>query len=192
MELKSLADEALMKQISARDVEAFRVLYFRYELPIFNFLLRCAGNRALAEDLLQETFWRVWQAARTFNPGLGDFHSWLFRVALNATRSELALKRHSRETLNGIIPEEARPFSGGDVRDDNPACHFERREAETLVADALAGLSPALREVVALRCMEGLKFREIAAVTGAPAGTLKTRFHRAIAELRRRLAPGEE
>jgi RNA polymerase sigma-70 factor (ECF subfamily) len=75
---------------------------------------------------------------------------------------------------------------------DNPQSRLERRETEALVSAALARLSPALREVVALRCMEGMKFSEIAAVTGAPAGTLKTRFHRAVAELRRRLAPGEQ
>jgi RNA polymerase sigma-70 factor (ECF subfamily) len=63
---------------------------------------------------------------------------------------------------------------------------------EALVASALGELSPGLREVVALRCMEGMKFSEIAEVTGAPAGTLKTRFHRAVAQLRRRLAPGEQ
>jgi RNA polymerase sigma-70 factor, ECF subfamily len=191
MEIEALADEALMKRICARDVDAFRVLYSRYELRLFNFVLRCAGNRALAEDLLQETFWRVWQAARTFDPTRGEFRSWLYRVALNATRSELGLKRYSCENLDGVIPEGSSPLPRGGGLDD-PARRFERKETEALVASALAGLSPVLREVVALRCMEGMKFSEIAAVTGAPAGTLKTRFHRAVAELRRRLAPGEQ
>lgn len=186
MDLEALADELLMKRVCGRDVDAFRVIYARYEVRVFNFLFRCAGNRALAEDLLQETFWRVWQAARTFDPGRGEFRSWLYRVALNATRSELGLKRYSRETQEEILPE--RPAQGPS---DDPARRFERRESEELVASALKRLSPALREVVALRCMEGMKFSEIAAVTGAPAGTIKTRFHRAVTELRRRLAPGE-
>jgi RNA polymerase sigma-70 factor (ECF subfamily) len=191
MEIEALADEVLMKRICARDVDAFRVLYSRYELRVFNFLLRCAGNRALAEDLLQETFWRVWQAARTFDSTRGGFRSWIYRVALNAARSELALKRYARESRDGIIPERSNsPARQGSS--DNPQSRLERGETEALVSAALARLSPALREVVALRCMEGMKFSEIAAVTGAPAGTLKTRFHRAVAELRRRLAPGEQ
>jgi RNA polymerase sigma-70 factor (ECF subfamily) len=191
MDLEAFADELLIKRVCARDVEAFGVLYRRYELRVFNFLFRCAGNRALAEDLLQETFWRVWQAARTFDPARGGFPSWLYRVALNAARSELGLKRYSCESRNGIIPDGSDFQSGRKVADD-PESRFERTETESLVAAALARLSPALREVVALRCMEGMKFSQIAAVTGAPMGTLKTRFHRAVTELRRRLAPGEQ
>ena len=179
-----------MERVCTRDVDAFRVLYVRYELRIFNFVLRCTGDRALTEDLLQETFWRVWQAARTFDPARGGFRSWLYRVALNATRSELSLNRYAREVRDGVLPEKAE--SAGQGTADNPQSRFERSEMESLVASALARLSPGLREVVALRCMEGMKFSEIAAVTGAPAGTLKTRFHRAVAELRRRLAPGEQ
>ncbi len=191
MDLEALTDEVLMKRICARDVEAFRVLYSRYELRVFNFLFRCAGNRGLAEDLLQETFWRVWQAARTFDAARGGFRSWLYRVALNAARSELGRKRYSCESQEGIISDES---DLPDAREEtgDPERRFEQRETEALVAAALARLSPALREVVALRCMEGMKFNEIAAVTGAPAATLKTRFHRAVAELRRRLAPGEQ
>ena len=191
MELEALGDEHLMKRVCGRDVDAFRVLHARYELRVFNFLLRCAGNRALAEDLLQETFWRVWQAARTFDPARGEFRSWVYRVALNAARSELVLKQQDCEIHNGIVPDRAEVGLERGGAADDPGRRFDRRETGELVAAALKRLTPALREVVALRCVEGMKFSEIAAVTGAPAGTLKTRFHRAVAELRRRLAPGE-
>jgi RNA polymerase sigma-70 factor (ECF subfamily) len=191
MEIEALADEFLMKRVCTRDVDAFGVLYARYELRVFNFLLRCVGDRALAEDLLQETFWRVWQAARTFDSARGEFRSWLYRVALNATRSELGLKHYSRESLDGVIPDRPVQSAGQDSPGD-PERGIERREAAALVSAALAGLSPEMREIVTLRCLEGMKFSEIAMVTGAAAGTLKTRFHRALAELRRRLAPGEQ
>jgi len=191
MDLEALADEVLMTRVCARDMEAFRVLYVRYEQRIFNFVLRYTGNRGLAEDLLQETFWRVWQAARTFNPARGGFRSWLFKVAINATRSELSLKRHVLEVPDGTTgsPRESTvpvPDSAGD-----PSKHFERNETSMLVAKAVARLSPQLREVVALRSLEGMKFHDIALLTGEPAGTLRSRFHRAMIELRRRLAQGE-
>jgi len=191
MDIEALGDEALMRRVCMRDVDAFRVLYGRYEIRVFNFVFRCVGERALAEDLLQETFWRMWQAAHTFDPARGAFRSWIYRVALNATRSEMGLKRHSREIREGDTAGETTSRTGQGPADD-PEIRFARGETAALVAAALAGLSPAMREVVALRCMEGMKFSEIAAVTGAPAATLKTRFHRAIAELRRRLAPGEQ
>ncbi len=73
MDIEALGDEVLMRRVCTRDVDAFRVLYGRYELRVFNFVFRCVGERALAEDLLQETFWRIWQAAHTFDPARGGF-----------------------------------------------------------------------------------------------------------------------
>jgi RNA polymerase sigma-70 factor (ECF subfamily) len=185
MDIETLSDEALMQRVCARDAEAFRVLYCRYEARIFNFALRICGNRALGEDLLQEAFWRVWQGARTFDPSRGDFRRWVYRVALHAARSELSRKRYTRESsLIEDSPE-------GSWTTNTPASEFQQKETAALVAQALAGLSPTLREVVVLRCVEGLKFSEIAATTHAPVGTLKARFHRAVADIRRRLLPGE-
>jgi RNA polymerase sigma-70 factor (ECF subfamily) len=144
----------------------------------------------LAEDLLQETFWRVWQAARTFDPARGEFRSWLYKVAINATRSEMSLKRHMREVqgedLSGREPSNVMSHAVAD-----PSRQYEQSETSGLVAKAMARLSPPLREVVALRCLEGMNFHDIALLTGDPPATLRSRFHRAVNELRRRLAPGE-
>ena len=188
--MELLSDAALMKRVRNRDVDAFQALYSRYESRIFNFLLRYVGNRPLAEDLLQETFWRVWQAAGSFQADRGEFRSWLYRVALNGVRSEMAHKRYG---LDRLAPE-GRFYSAADPStglEHDPAHRFERQESATLVERALSGLSPSMREVIVLKCLEGMKFSEIASVTGTPEGTLKSRFHRAIAELRRRLLPGE-
>src|SRR5512136_1404723 len=135
MEIEVLADETLMRRVCERDADAFRVLYARYELRIYNFVLRCTGDRGLAEDLLQETFWRVWQAARTFDPARGAFRSWLYRVALNATRSELALNRYSRELRKGV--ENEKSDRTAQAVPETPQSRFERREMEALVATAL-------------------------------------------------------
>jgi RNA polymerase sigma-70 factor, ECF subfamily len=191
MDLESLADEALMKRVRSRDVEAFRVLYSRYEARIFNFVLRYTGNRPLAEDLLQETFWRVWQAASSYDPARGEFRSWLYKVAINATRTEMGAKRRFREVPGDLRLVGEDPSIGTDPA-EGPAGRFDRLETSELVARAMARLTPPLREIVTLRCLEGMKFHEISAVTGAPLGTLKSRFHRAVAELRHRLAPGEQ
>ncbi len=198
--MESLSDAALMKRVRNRDVDAFQVLYSRYESRIFSFLLRYVGNRPLAEDLLQETFWRVWQAAASFQPDRGEFRSWLYRVALNVVRSEMAHKRYGLDRLapQGLAPQGLAPPRSAQVAgnlptrlEHDPAGRLELEESTTLVEKALSGLSPAMREVVVLKCLEGMKFSEIASVTGTPEGTLKSRFHRAIAELRRRLLPGE-
>jgi len=192
MQIESLSDAALMERVRDRDVDAFQVLYSRYESRIFNFLLRYVGNRPLAEDLLQETFWRVWQASATFQADRGEFRSWLYRVALNLVRTEMAHKRYGLDRL--VSEGQSKKSAGGHQAtglEHDPAGRLELEESTTLVERALSGLSPAMREVIVLKCLEGMKFSEIASVTGTPEGTLKSRFHRAIAELRRRLLPGE-
>jgi RNA polymerase sigma-70 factor (ECF subfamily) len=186
--MELLSDAALMKRVRNRDVDAFQILYSRYESRIFNFLLRYVGNRPLAEDLLQETFWRVWQAAASFQADRGEFRSWLYRVALNTLRSEMV---HKRYELDRLAPGRAWREETQVIFGNDPGDRLELEESAALVQKALSGLPPAMREVIVLKCLEGMKFSEIASVTGTPEGTLKSRFHRAIAELRRRLLPEE-
>jgi len=143
--------------------------------------LRLTGDRELAQDLLQEAFTRVWTMARTFDPRRGAFKGWLFTIALNAARSELARKRHA---VRHVEPEEA---EGLDPLAGNPERLLAETETRRRVEAALLRLSPHLREVVVLKVFHQLKFHEIARMTGAPEGTLKARFHRAVAELRERL-----
>ncbi len=175
MKLEKMSDEGLMQLVSAREAEAFQALYDRYAGRVFAFLRRHCGDSGLAEDLLQETFWRVWLSARTFDPSRGDFCRWIYRVALNVSRNEMFRRRNRREC--GLEPFE------GESRGNVPPAGLE-----TGLARALEKLTPAMREVVVLRCMEGWKFNEIESATGTSTGTLKARFHRAIKELRRLLS----
>jgi RNA polymerase sigma-70 factor (ECF subfamily) len=180
------SDRALMDRVARGDRDAFATLYRRYERPLFGFLFRVGGVRPLAEDLLQETFTRVWLAARTFDAARGQLRPWLYRVALNVARSELGKKRHSITH----VPLDA----GMELTSDNEGEMGEQIDAAAraqAVAQAVAELPAFMREVVVLRCYQQLSFGEIAEVTGAPTGTLKSRFHRALAALRAALGAGE-
>jgi RNA polymerase sigma-70 factor (ECF subfamily) len=171
------SDEALAAEMARGDPVAFRALYARYEAPIFSFLRRLAGDREAALDLMQETFTRVWIMARLFDPARGRFKSWLFTIALNLTRSERGKKRY------GVIhvgPEAAESVSA----ETPPDALVVQAETERRVASALACLPPLLREVVVMKVYQQLKFREIAEITRTPEGTLKARFHHAVASLR--------
>src|SRR3990170_1220970 len=90
----TLSDDALMARVARGDADAFSVLYRRYERPVFAVLLRLGGQRALAEEWLQETFTRVWLAARSPDPARGRVKPWIYAIALNTARSELGRKRH--------------------------------------------------------------------------------------------------
>jgi RNA polymerase sigma-70 factor, ECF subfamily len=181
--MEDTPDHALVAEVARGDAAALRALYLRYERPTFNLILRLAGNREMAQDMMQETFTRVWTRARTFRGDQGSFKGWLFTIALNVTRSELSRKRHGVHHLADDAVEHLASEA------DGPDVLLQRSETGGRVAAALARLSPHLREVVVLKVYHQLKFREIADITKTPEGTLKARFHRAVAELRERLAP---
>lgn len=181
--MQAQSDRALVERAAGGDTDAFAVLYRRYERPVFSVLLRLAsGRRALAEEWLQEAFTRVWLGAGTHDPARGEVRPWIFRIALNTARSELARKRHrtphvSLDAWGLDLPDAGAGEKGVAARLD------EARRADAL-ARALRELPDFMREVVVLRCSRELSFAEISEVTGAPEGTLKSRFHRAVAALR--------
>ena len=183
----ALSDRAVVENPAGGVTDAFTALYRRYERPVFGVLLRLAGGRrALAEEWLQEAFTRVWLGAGTHDPSRGEVRPWVYKIALNTARSELGRKRN--RTPHVSIDE-----AGLDLPDDAAgekgmtALLDEARRVEA-VGLALQELPDFMREVIVLRCSHELSFAEIAIVTGAPQGTLKSRFHRAVAALREALA----
>src|SRR5512134_2460635 len=76
-------DETLVIQVARGDSAALEVLYDRYASRVLGISMKVIGDQALAEDVLQETFWRVWKSAATYQVQRGTFTSWLFRIARN-------------------------------------------------------------------------------------------------------------
>jgi RNA polymerase sigma-70 factor (ECF subfamily) len=186
--MQTASDEALAARVAQGDREAFAELHRRYQRAIFNFILRSVGQRPLAEELLQEAFMRVWFAGRTFDPTRGAFRPWLYRVALNTVRSEMVKTRYAAEH---VPIEDVEGWTRGMQTPVDPDAHLDLSQQARVLARALDSLPPYLREVVVLRCYQQLKFAEISEITGAPEGTLKARFHRAVAALRARLGAPE-
>lgn len=185
----SASDEALIERVAGGDTDAFSALYRRYERPVFAVLLRLGGGqRALAEEWLQEAFTRVWLAARTHDPARGRVKPWIYAIALNTARSELARKRHRvpHLSLDATALELRDPARG----EPSLSARLDAARQSSALQSALLELPDYLREVVVLRCSRELSFAEIAEVTGSPEGTLKSRFHRAVQALRARLSPG--
>ncbi len=181
--MQAQSDRALVERAAGGDTDAFAVLYRRYERPVFSVLLRlAAGRRALAEEWLQEAFTRVWLGAGTHDPARGEVRPWIFRIALNTARSELARKRH--RTPHVSLDEWGLDLPDAGAGEKGVAARLDEARRAEAVARALRELPDFMREVVVLRCSRELSFAQIAEVTGAPEGTLKSRFHRAVAALR--------
>ncbi len=98
--MEKSTDKELMNLVLKKNSHAFKILYQRYELAIFNFIFKYTSSREIAQDLLQETFTRVWFAAHLFDYEGGNFRGWLYTIALNTTRNEMSKKRYTYQYLD--------------------------------------------------------------------------------------------
>ena len=182
------ADQQLMARVRDGDREAFASLYSRFGSPVMRFLYRLCGERALAEDLTQDVFLKVWRAADGWRP-LGQVSTWIFQIAKRHWWNEAA-KRRRRGPLGG--PPLAEREREAPRAATAPSERLARSETARAVEEALADLSPRLRLVFVLVRLEGLGFADAAAVAGIPVGTVKSRAAAAEAALRKRLRPGHD
>ncbi len=171
---------ATLARARAGDEEAFRRIFETYYRPLCAFVYGMIGNRAEAEDLVQETLVR---ACRKLDSMRDDrrLSAWLFGIARNVVREA----RRGRAGLPGTVSldeiADRRDPGGGP---NGPVMSGELRRA---IGDALAGLPEGMREVFVLKVLLGMRYREIGRVTGSSVGKLKTDLHRARLQVRQRL-----
>ena len=166
-------DHLLLRRAQKGDERAFQAILEAYEVPVFNYVLRMVGDRALAEDLTQEIFLRIYQGLAGFSLRC-RFTTWLFQVAKNRVLDELRArerKPHSVVTLEDMPPLE--------VVDAPP----ERVEAIDAVWRAVALLNPDLKMALLLRDIVGLSYTEIADALEITLATVKWRIFKAREEV---------
>lgn len=181
-------DEVLCQRLAQGEESALRVLVCRHRNRIWGLLLRSTANEADAEDLFQEVWIRVVRAAGDFDPGQ-RFAPWLYRIVVNLLR-DAARRRKAMPvapTADGVLPERG---SRERPADELVAASQEARALHR----AIASLPEGQRDVLLLRWIEGLGEREVAEAVGIPPGTVKSRLHHAMKNLRSLLVrpAGEE
>jgi RNA polymerase sigma-70 factor, ECF subfamily len=184
-------DAVLVRQCQKGDLTAFEPLVVKYQDRIYNLCWRLCGDRLAAEDLTQEAFLKAFESLGQFR-GKSGFFTWLYRIATNLA---LSYRRTERRQMNvgtacewtDIPNGVARLRGGSDPDQPDEVC--ERTEVRKLVWQAIQELDDEHRAVVTLRDMEGLDYAEMAEVLGVPAGTVKSRLHRARMVIRERLMP---
>ena len=164
------------------DVAAFRALVEQHGDLIRRTAYLLVGDRALAEDLAQETFLHAWRGFDGLRDPAGA-KAWLLAILAHQTASWGRKRRHR------VVPIDALPASDepGDPA-PGPADAVERREQRRFLADALARLADDGRQILVLRYYAELTVPEIARIIGCPEGTVKSRLHRALDQLRRLLS----
>jgi len=179
-----------MTRYRGGDVRAFEQLLRRHKKPVFNFLWRQVGDRALAEELLQEVFLRVIKSASTYQEQ-AKFTTWLYTIARNLC-VDAARRAGHRRTLSLDAPQGGDPERtlGDGVADPsgNPSQQAMSRELRESIERAIAALPEEQREVFLMRERSGLPFKEIASIVGVPENTVKSRMRYALERLREALA----
>ena len=118
----------------------------------------------------------------------GNFKGWIYTIALNLARNELSKKEYTYLFLDIDETYESQ-HERDDSQKENPETIFKQKEQIHSITNALGKLKPYLREVIIMKNYQHMKFREIAEATSIPEGTLKARYHRAIALLKKSLQP---
>jgi RNA polymerase sigma factor (sigma-70 family) len=154
----------------------FEQLYAEHAQALLGFLVYRTGSRALAEDLLADTFERVLRTRAPFDPRRGSRKTWLYTIALNVLRDQMRRREAESRALASIG---SGPVTEGAMEDEVG----ER----TQVLDALKVLSDEERQVVALRYGADLTVPEVARVTGEKLTTVEGRVYRALRKLRQEL-----
>ena len=173
-------DAELLRAVARGDEAAFARVYDRYAPILLGLMLRILRSRPEAEDVLQEVFLQVWQQARSFDPARGRAFTWLVTLARSRAIDRLRAV-DSRERAARRSAEDGRPDALPESEWANAAA--ERSEQAAVVRAALAELPEEQRRTLLLAYLEGMSQSEIAARTGQPLGTVKTRTRAGLKKL---------
>ena len=159
--------------------ELFERLYARHSQGLYAFLYHLLGERAAAEDILQETFLRALESFADFKPE-AKVSTWLYTIARNLALNYLKKKKRGKKAVAG---------AANLIKNKDVAAGLEQKEMSRKLRDAIGRLSTSHREVLLLKLQGNLSYREIARITGSRIGTVRSRLHYAILTLREILKP---
>lgn len=185
------SDADLIGRAAEGDARALEVLYDRYSRSVYGFALRLVGDQQLAEEVLQEAFFRAWRQGADYSPSRGTFITWLLSITHNLAIDELRKRRRRPQKADSEEPETVLAAmvdtsAGSDVEDE-----VWLGALRQTVTQALAGLPAPQREAIELAYYQGLTQREIADRLGEPLGTIKTRMRLGLQKLRDALGGAE-
>jgi RNA polymerase sigma-70 factor (ECF subfamily) len=169
------SEQELMRQLTAGDDAALRVLYARFGSPVYALGVRMLGSFQEAEELTQDVFLAAWRKGDRFDATRGRLSTWLMAIGHN-----LAIDR-LRQRTGAARP----PLVFVDEMPDPPVSHEDELLDRETARRALAGLSDAERHLLSLAYFQGWTAREIAEAQEVPLGTVKTRLRAALIRLRR-------
>lgn len=164
----------LIALCKSKDEKGYQMLVDAYKDRLFGYFYRLTSNRAVAEDLLSDVFFKIVRKIKSFKEG-GSFEKWIFTVAGNAFYDYLRKKKRQKQLIEDFAADKEANMAG-------------KANSETLaeekLQEALESIDPKIREMVIMRYYSGLSFKEIAEIKKQPIGTLLSQMHRGLKKLR--------
>ncbi len=178
----SSSDSEIIAQAQAGDLNAFEILYRKYERQVYRTALAILGNSQTAEEVLQDCFLRAYKHLHQLN-GDPSISPWLHRVAVN-----LCYSRLRRDYLSQVmVPLESLSNRLFPSLDPSPEEATQQSEVSAAIQSGIAALDVKHRSVVVLYYLEEFSLEEVAYILDCPVGTVKSRLHYARRELAQRL-----
>lgn len=163
-------DPKYVKALQEGETKAFSEIYEFYKQPLFYFILSKVKNTSDAEEVLQETFIKVYRHIHSLK-STDSFHGWIFSIAYNEANRSFTKKRDLTSDDEDYNIEEAV------IANDNPSSDIYKKEVLIAITEELAKLSPKYRETAELRYLAGLSIKEIAQQLDVAPGVIKSRLY---------------
>ena len=177
MQLTRQQLDKLIGSVAKGDEAAFAELYQMTSSKLFAVALRILRSREAAEEVLQESYFRVWEKAGDFNPALASPLTWMAAIVRNRCIDEVR-----RKVPRGGDDESVLENLESD--DEHPLVGLERQEDVQRLMRCMDGLEPEKKQMVRLAYLDGMSREDLAAKFGRPEGTIKTWLHRCLAQLK--------
>ncbi len=191
VDLPRMSDEALLSSSLEGNLVAFDLLVDRYYDRLYGYLIRFLKDSDMAEDLLQETFLRVWKNRAEFR-NIASFSTWIYTIAGNLARSEWRRRKRWRMIRLGPSRDDEEPEIELADNGIGPDSIVEIRMAVDELTAEVQKLPDRYREVVILRDIQGMTYEEIAGIVQVPVGTVKSRLNRGRLILQEKLGKWHE
>lgn len=173
-------DLLVVRRIADGDESALATLYDRWAQSVYSLAAHLLKDADGAEDLVEETFWQVWQRAASYDPSRGTVRTWLLTIGRSRALDRLRARKRGREEIATDLSLVRDPRS-------DPSQEVEGAERRQLVYSALTELPEDQRRALELAYFRGLSQSEIAEFLGEPLGTIKTRMRLGMQKLRDKL-----
>jgi RNA polymerase sigma-70 factor, ECF subfamily len=181
----SLTDEDLILAFQNGDVSAFEEIVRRYRDPLFNFVVRLLGDAFFSEDIVQETFLRVYRNRHRYHQ-VAKFSTWIYTIASNLAKTELRRRKVRNFFSISSKGEDEKDYDLVDTSSD-----IERDVdgilKNEIILKEINALPYHFKEAVLLRDIQDLSYEEISQILNVPLGTVKSRVNRGRSRLQKRL-----